>query len=477
MTASYNTILYDVNDPVATLTLNRPGALNAWTFEMGAEIDDALARATDDSRVVGIVITGSGRAFCAGADMSLLAETKSGVGMRPAPPTAGDPEWGADFRGTFTSILSIPKPTIAAINGPVAGMALALALACDVRYIAPDAKVTTAFATRGLIAEWGTSWLLPRLIGSGHALDLLLSCRVVTGTEAVGMGLANRVVQGSVVAAAQEYVRFVAERCSPASMAVIKRQVYTQLHAGLADAERQAVDAMEHSLSTRDFKEGAASYFDKRPPSFPRLGGGSVKHSTNSATDEPSVNVKESPFSRPNPSLIVLGGGATEDFDLVIPACQATPEIVSFIVRNTSGFLCAALSAEEADRLQLPFMERFPTGTPSAAWFYGVSVDFDQGSTGISASDRARTARALADPTTTPDQFTRPGHLIPLRIPKETVAGYPERGALAVEMVRTAGLPPVALMATLVRSDRSGSVMDANDARAFARIHQLGFYQ
>lgn len=270
---SYEEIRYDVSDPVATITLDRPASLNAWTPLMGAEIDDALVRAAADPAVVGIVITGAGRGFCAGADMSVLAGTETGAGPRPASPRAGDRSWGDDFGGAFTSILSVPKPTVAAINGPVAGMAIAITLACDLRFMSPGAKFTTSFAQRGLVAEWGTSWLLPRLVGPATALDLLFSARVIGGEEAFRLGLVNRVVWDAPVAdAAAAYVRDLAARCSPASMAVIKRQVYQQLHAGLGAAEREARALMEASFAHADFTEGVASFMERRPPQFARLG-------------------------------------------------------------------------------------------------------------------------------------------------------------------------------------------------------------
>jgi enoyl-CoA hydratase/carnithine racemase len=269
---AYSEISYDVDDPVAVITLNRPHALNAWTPTMAAEFDDALLAASADPRVVGIVVTGAGRGFCAGADIGALAERGAG-GPGSPPPHAGDATWGDDFRGVFTSILSVPKPVIAAINGAVAGMAVALVLACDLRFIDEDAKVTTSFAQRGLVAEWGTSWLLPRLVGGGHALDLLLSARVVSGVEAERLGLVNRcVANGTAVEVATDYVRSLAASCSPWSMATIKRQVYQQLHAGLGVAEQEATRLQEESFTRPDFREGVAAFRERRPPRFDRIG-------------------------------------------------------------------------------------------------------------------------------------------------------------------------------------------------------------
>jgi enoyl-CoA hydratase/carnithine racemase len=272
----YEQILYDVTDPVATITLNRPEALNAWTTRMGAEVKHAIGQAERDSAVVGIVVTGAGRGFCAGADMNMLAgisETGSAedAGALEPEATVGDPSWGDDLRGEYTYLMSVPKPIIAAINGPVAGMGVPIALCCDLRFMAEDAVLTTSFSQRGLIAEWGVSWLLPRLVGSAAALDLLFSARKIDGVEAAQLGVVNRALpRDEVVAAARDYIVELSERCSPTSLAIMKRQVYQQLHAGLGPAEREAQALMVESFGRPDFTEGVQSYMQKRPPRFGR---------------------------------------------------------------------------------------------------------------------------------------------------------------------------------------------------------------
>jgi enoyl-CoA hydratase/carnithine racemase len=166
-------------------------------------------------------------------------------------------------------MLEIPKPIIGAVNGACAGYGLVIALMCDIRFAAAGAKFTSAFVRRGLIAEYGISWLLPRLTGVARALDILLSGRVLLAEEAGEMGLVNRVVAPeSVVADAQAYARELAENCSPASMAVIKRQVYGHLDAELGVALEDALRLMERSLTTDDFREGVASYVEQRRPRF-----------------------------------------------------------------------------------------------------------------------------------------------------------------------------------------------------------------
>jgi enoyl-CoA hydratase/carnithine racemase len=277
----YREIIYTVEDPVATITLNRPEALNAWTDVMAAEVRDAVGTAAQDPSVVGLVITGAGKGFCAGADMKRLSALSSGErrGDGEAPfateevPVPGEESWGDDVRGTYTYFMSVPKPIIAAINGPVAGMGVPIALSCDLRFMSSTTVLTTSFAQRGLVAEWGLSWLLSHLVGPAHALDVLFSARRVDGEEAARMGLVNRALPTEeVLPAAQQYIRDLAATSSPASMAVMKRQVYTELHAGLGAAERRAIELMVESFGRPDFQEGVASFVERRPPKFARLG-------------------------------------------------------------------------------------------------------------------------------------------------------------------------------------------------------------
>ncbi len=274
----YEEIRYEVADPVATITLNRPAVLNAWTDRMSFEVRHAVSRAESDPAVVGIVITGAGRGFCAGADMNRLAAISSGD-HRTETPTGelasdpGDAAFGDDLHlGTYTYLMSVPKPVIAAINGPVAGMGVPIVLACDLRFMAEDAILMTAFAQRGLIAEWGTSWMLPRLTGPAVALDLLFSSRKISGTQAAALHLVNAALPGAeVLPHAQQYVRDLAATSSPASMAIMKRQVYQQLHAGLLAAEREARGLMVESFGRPDFREGVSSFIERRAPRFERL--------------------------------------------------------------------------------------------------------------------------------------------------------------------------------------------------------------
>jgi enoyl-CoA hydratase/carnithine racemase len=244
---------------------------------MDVEIRDALTRAAADRAVVGIVVTGEGRAFCAGADMNRLTNLSAGGDERDSLASFDRPEWTAgdavdDFAGRFTYVMAIDKPVIAAVNGPVAGMAFPFTLCCDLRVVSPEALFVTSFAQRGLIAEWGLSWLLPRTAGPGVALDLLFSSRRVGGEEAFRLGLANYLVpRDELLSFCRGYVENIARTCSPTSLAVIKRQVYQQLHRGLGDAELESQRLMLESFGRADFKEGVSSFVEKRPPEFPRL--------------------------------------------------------------------------------------------------------------------------------------------------------------------------------------------------------------
>lgn len=275
LTMGYEQILYEVKDRVATVTLNRPDKLNAWTAVMGREVRQAMDEAARDEAVRVIVLTGAGRGFCAGADMQLLTGIV-GAG-RPEPGdaaaepgrAAGDPTVRADFRGPYAYFPMVPKPIIAALNGATAGLGLVVSLYCDLRIAADTAVFTTAFSRRGLIAEHGVSWLLPRLVGLQHGLDLLLSARKITAAEALAMGL---VAQVKPAATLQEdvraYARELADLVSPRSLRVIKRQIWEAQFQGLAEATAVGDEEMQKSFGAEDFKEGVAHFVEKRAPRF-----------------------------------------------------------------------------------------------------------------------------------------------------------------------------------------------------------------
>lgn len=273
----YQDITYQVDDPVAVITMNRPEALNAFTVRMLAEIRHALAAAERDEQVVGIILTGAGRGFCAGMDMNAL-DSMSGEGGAAAEDLSelkaspGDPDMGEDFQVTYSYLLSVRKPVIAAVNGACAGLGFVFALLSDMRFVDAGAKFSTAFSQRGLIAEHGASWILPRLIGPGRALDLLWSARKFDGVEAQRLGLAERLCDpGESVNDAIEYVKNLAASASPTAIRVMKAQVYRHLNMHLGEAMQETNAWMEESLRREDFREGVRSYIEKRPPQFKRV--------------------------------------------------------------------------------------------------------------------------------------------------------------------------------------------------------------
>jgi len=256
-------VLAENTDGVLLLTLNRPDRLNAWTAEMEEQFFGARGAAGEAASVRVIVVTGAGRGFCAGADLTALGAVDPSAITEADIHPSGKP---------ISYALSLRKPVIAAINGAAAGIGLVLALYCDVRFAADDAKFTTAFSRRGLIAEHGIAWQLPRVVGVSRAMDLLLSSRILLGEEAGRIGLVDHVRPvDEVLPAALAYARDLAENCSPRSMAIIKRQVHQALESDLDPARREAVALMLASFAKDDFREGVLSHLEKRPPRFPPL--------------------------------------------------------------------------------------------------------------------------------------------------------------------------------------------------------------
>jgi len=263
---SYTEILYGVDRFVATITLNRPDKLNAWTAQMDGEVRAAMKEAAADAQVRAIVLTGAGRGFCAGADMSRLSKVASGETARSTSSANGHGK--GNFEQRFSYFLAVPKPVFAAINGPIAGIAVCFSLFCDFRYMAEGAKLTTAFAKRGLIAEHGSSWMLPRLIGPMNALDLLYSARTVGAEEAERLGLVRRLPAENFLANVQSIARDMVTTSSPRSIGVIKRQVFQSYFQNLAEAWALADVEMAESFRSEDFKEGVAHFVEKRPAAF-----------------------------------------------------------------------------------------------------------------------------------------------------------------------------------------------------------------
>lgn len=287
----YKQILYSINDGVATITLNRPDRLNAWTRVMAKEVMEAAHRAEDDDDIHIIVLTGAGRGFCAGAEMGELegaadeavAALKSGASMSAERRVSlimeqiTEEEYNPenrdrirdDFRKRYSYLMGIKKPVIAAINGPVAGLGLIIALYCDIRFASDMSKFSTAFSMRGLIAEHGISWILPKIVGLSNALEMLYSSRLITAQEAFQMGLVNRVfLNESFMDEVMAYAKDLASSVSPRSLSIMKRQVLNALFQNLEEASEAADEELLNSLASEDFKEGVAHFLEKRPPRF-----------------------------------------------------------------------------------------------------------------------------------------------------------------------------------------------------------------
>jgi enoyl-CoA hydratase/carnithine racemase len=265
-------VRYHVEDGVALVTLDRPHRLNAWTGRMHEEYRWALAEAEADPAVRVLVVTGAGRGFCAGADAAALGKhaeagaydsgvrgelARPGYGVRP------------EFDHAFAFHFGMRMPVIAAINGPAAGVGFVLACFCDVRFAAAGAKLTTSSGRLGLPAEYGLSWVLPRLVGIGHAADLLLSSRVVLAEEAAAIGLVNRVLPpDQLLDETLAYARRMATEISPAALRESKRQLYADLHGDVGTAVARAEALLDAMVAGPDFAEGVAAYLDKREPRF-----------------------------------------------------------------------------------------------------------------------------------------------------------------------------------------------------------------
>jgi enoyl-CoA hydratase/carnithine racemase len=261
-------VIYEVTPSgVAVLTLNRPDRLNTWGGDIATAFYAGLDRAEEDPAVRVIVLTGRGKAFCAGAQlgsMGSVAQSIEKTDERKLASLVGDrqPHY----------LTSVCKPVIAAINGSCVGIGLTQALMCDVRFAAAGAKFAASFARRGLIAEYGVSWILPRLTGWGVALDLLLSGRTFLADEAAQLGLVKEVVPPEqLMMRAMDYAEDIARNCSPASMAVIKRQAYGDAMREVADASSRSEALLQASLQRPDVIEGITSFLEKRAPSFPGL--------------------------------------------------------------------------------------------------------------------------------------------------------------------------------------------------------------
>jgi enoyl-CoA hydratase/carnithine racemase len=269
---TYEQITYEAANMVATITLNRPDKLNAWTEKMEEELGAAVRAASADDQVRVIILTGAGKGFCAGADMSLLSAISQESG-----PQAGrllvDTEMyrdvPSDFRKKHAWLLSVPKPIIAAINGPAVGLGFIIPLYCDFRFGSEKARFSVIFSKRGLVAEYGLAWILPRLIGVANAVELMFTSKMVDAAEALRIGLVSRVFpEENFLGAVQEFAQELATTVSPRSLRVMKKQIYMGLLQDLGEAYEAALEEMRGSFGTEDFREGVAHFLEKRAAAF-----------------------------------------------------------------------------------------------------------------------------------------------------------------------------------------------------------------
>ena len=253
---NYEQILYEVDDGVAVMTLNRPEKLNAMTAQMGAEMADAMAEADADDAVRALVMTGAGRAFCAGADLG----SGSGFG-------AG---WGGVEREYRRMLpMEVRKPVIAAINGPAVGAGLTWPLQADIRYVASDAKLAFAFVRRGVLPELASHVILPRLAGISRAAELLLSGRTFLGDEAVEYGVATQAYpKDEVLPAAMDMARDIAVNAAPLPVAIAKRLIWEGIGIDLGDWRKREGKLFALTTQHPDAREGTVAFFQKRAPAW-----------------------------------------------------------------------------------------------------------------------------------------------------------------------------------------------------------------
>jgi enoyl-CoA hydratase/carnithine racemase len=269
---NFDEIIYEKKDRVATVTMNRPEKMNAWTPKMGAEMRTAMLDAERDPEIGAIIVTGAGRAYCAGADMGSLSNIASG---NAAPRTAAaepDPwlsQQRADYRNTYSWPLALNTPVIGAINGACVGLGFTTCLYQDIRIASENARLGLIFVQRGLAIEHGSSWMLPRIVGLAKAVELAITGRLVDANEALEMGLVNRVVpQDKLMPTAREIASDIANKCSPLGVAQAKKMIYQHLFTDLATGVRDDDASMEMMTRSADFKEGVKAFMEKRAPRF-----------------------------------------------------------------------------------------------------------------------------------------------------------------------------------------------------------------
>lgn len=270
MSASFETLLVEQDGPILWVRLNRPEVLNAYTNQMGAELVRAIAQADADDSVKVVVLTGTGRVFCAGADVSAGAgafDTERGEGAKNFG-SAGDRRENSNFVG---AMMDSVKPLLVAFNGSAAGVGLTLTLPCDIRIAADTAKFGCVFTRRGLVPEAGSAWFLPRLVGLSTALKWCMTGALVPAQEALAAGLVSELVPAEgLEARARELALEIAANCSPVALALTRRMLWTFSTQDGPEGALSVDAALNIALGAKgDVHEGVAAFLDKRAPEFP----------------------------------------------------------------------------------------------------------------------------------------------------------------------------------------------------------------
>lgn len=270
----FSDIIYETSDRIATITMNRPDKSNAWTPRMGNEMKSAMQEADRDDSLRVIIVTGAGKNYCAGADMGSLSNIAQGTETPSGERTVREDKsegtaMRPDFRGQFSWVLALRKPVIAAINGACVGLGLTKSLYYDVRIASERARLGLIFVQRGLAIEHGSSWMLPRLVGLGKAVEMAVTGRLLDAQEVLAAGLVNRVVpHDQLMSVTREMASEIATKCSPLGVAEAKKMVYTHLFTDLATGMRDDDELMGRMTRSEDFKEGVEAFLQKRPPQF-----------------------------------------------------------------------------------------------------------------------------------------------------------------------------------------------------------------
>ncbi len=269
----FSDIIYEKADRIATVTMNRPDKMNAWTPKMGAEMRQTMLDADRDDNVGAIILTGAGRAYCAGADMSGLSEISQGRASAGAAVAAPDDDLAKDarpdYRTPYSWMLSLRKPVIGAINGACVGLGFTYSLYQDIRIASDKARMGLIFTQRGLAIEHGSSWMLPRIIGVTRAVELAVTGRLVDAQEALAIGLVNRVVShDKLMETAREVASHIASKCSPLGVSQAKKMIWGHLFTDLATAIKEDDASMQMMTKSEDFAEGVKAFIEKRSPRF-----------------------------------------------------------------------------------------------------------------------------------------------------------------------------------------------------------------